>query len=213
VRAVEPRGGGGVLVTTAAGEALPFDRAIVTAGAWMGTLFARLGLPLSVTRQEVFYLRVAGAAESFSPARFPVWIDADALMYGCPSDGRIEGVKIAWHRLGDVADPDRPPPAAGGAGPGALDRVVAYAAGRLPDLSPDLTFAQTCLYTNTPDEDFILDRAPGATDIWIVSGCSGHGFKLTVLLGKMAADLATEARGAPAPRDLTRLALARFASG
>lgn len=206
VQAIEPRGNGGVLVRTGAGEALPFDGAIVTAGSWMGTLLPRLGLPLTVTHQEVVYLRVAGASEPFLPDRFPIWIDVDTLTYGFPIDGRIDGVKIGWHHRGEVVDPDRPPR---GPAEGAIRRVVAYAADRFPGLSSEATYAQTCLYTNTPDEDFILDQVPGAP-IWLVSGCSGHGFKFTVLLGKMAAALAVGSAEAPARQDLARFALARF---
>lgn len=229
VRAAEPVGGGGRGVEVriersgagsdaggtdrgAGGETLRFDAAIVTAGPWMGRLLARLGLPLTVTRQEIVYLRVARNAERFAPARFPVWIDAGALMYGIPTDGRVEGVKVGAHHLGEVVDPDRPARAVEEA---AVRRVAAYAAARFPDLAAEATHAQACLYTNTPDEDFILDRVPGAPDIWLVSGCSGHGFKFTVLLGKVAAELATEGAaraggGALDGRDLARFALARF---
>ncbi len=241
VRAVEPIGGGsrGVEVRiegggaardaggaqdAAGGETLRFDAAIVTAGPWMGRLLARLGLPLTVTQQEIVYLRVARNAERFAPARFPVWIDAGALMYGIPMDGRVEGVKVGAHHLGAVVDPDGPPRAVEEA---AVRAVAAYAAERFPDLAAEATHAQACLYTNTPDEDFIVDHVPGAPNIWLVSGCSGHGFKFTVLLGKIAAELATdgEVRGAgtvspgagraaslgpPHSRDLARFALARF---
>jgi glycine/D-amino acid oxidase-like deaminating enzyme len=217
------RGSGGARAG-ANGETLRFDAAIVTAGPWMGRLLARLGLPLTVTRQEIVYLRVARNAERFAPARFPVWIDAGALMYGIPMDGRVDGVKVGAHHLGAVVDPDRRPSAVEEA---AVRRVAAYAAERFPDLAAEATHTQACLYTNTPDEDFIVDRVPGAPDIWLVSGCSGHGFKFTVLLGKIAAELATEgkARGAGAAslgeeraaslgplhaRDLARFALARF---
>lgn len=194
------------IVTTEAGEELECDRVLVTAGPWMGQLLASLRLPLRVTRQQVVYLKPArGAARDFESDRLPVWIDADANVYGFPSDGHIEGVKLASHDLGEPVDPDaarRPPDASYTA------QMADYAAARLGGLTRQVTHAETCLYTNTPDEDFILDVVPDMPSVWLVSGCSGHGFKFTVLLGKIAAEAAT--LGA-APPYLSRFALGRFA--
>ena len=89
-----------------------------------------------------------------------------------------------------------------------IEKVLAVAAQRLPDLAPEVLSSQTCLYTSTPDEDFIIDHLPHAPAIWMVSGCSGHGFKFTVLLGHIAAQLATNDYHG---RDLSRFALKRFA--
>jgi sarcosine oxidase len=66
--------------------------------------------------------------------------------------------------------------------------------------------AKTCLYTMTPDSDFIIDRLPGAPQIVIASPCSGHGFKFAPAIGDILADLAT---GATA-HDISRFALKRF---
>lgn len=207
VSAVMQRGGEAV-VTTGDGEEHAADRVLVTAGPWMGRLLASLHLPLRVTHQQVVYLKPApGAAQDFEADRLPVWIDADANIYGFPADGCIAGVKLASHNLGDPVDPDnarRPPDAA------YADQMADYAAARFEGLTRQVTHAQACLYTNTPDEDFIVDAAPDMPHIWLVSGCSGHGFKFTVLLGKLAAEAA--ALGT-APPYLSRFALARFAPG
>lgn len=192
-----------VVVTTEAGEEHVCDRALVTAGPWMGRLFA--GLPLRVTRQQIVYLRPQeDTARDFEADRLPVWIDADANIYGFPSDGQIEGVKLASHNLGEQVNPEdarRPPDAS------YADQMAGYAAVRFPGLTRQVTYAQTCLYTNTPDEDFIVDTAPNSPHIWLVSGCSGHGFKFTVLLGKLAAEAATLGI---TPPYLSRFALGRF---
>ncbi len=193
-----------VFLRTAAGEEAAFDRVIVTAGAWMGKLLAGLNLPLQVTCQSILYLTIRREPEQFAPGRFPIWIDAGRNWYGFPSDGQIEGAKLALHDRGVPLDPDGSRP---GVAEGYLSAAAAYAADRLPDVSLPATWAQTCLYTNTPDEDFILDRVAGMQSVWMVSGCSGHGFKFTVLLGKIAALLAT---GEEYPRDLSRFSLARF---
>ena len=67
--------------------------------------------------------------------------------------------------------------------------------------------SKTCLYTMTPDEDFIVDRLPDLTDIIVASPCSGHGFKFAPVIGDILADLVT--RGAT-QRDISRFRLARF---
>ena len=127
VREVTQRGDQAV-VTTESGQEHAADRVLVTAGPWMGQLFASLRLPLRVTRQQVVYLKPAhGAARDFEPGCLPVWIDADANAYGFPSDGHIEGVKLASHDLGEDAAPEgarRPPDAS------YADQMAGYAAAR-----------------------------------------------------------------------------------
>ena len=176
------------VILTAQGDEEAFDGVLVTAGAWMGKLLADLNLPLSVERRQVVYLDVERNPEIFAPAHFPVWIDADALYYGIPSDGQIPGVKLASHVNGAAVDPDadtRAPERA------AIEDAVRLASRRFPDLSDRATYTQVCLYTNTPNEDFIIDCIPGLPNAALISGCSGHGFKFTVLLGKIGADMVT----------------------
>jgi monomeric sarcosine oxidase len=203
VTAILPHGATAI-VRTSVGEEAEYDRVIVTAGAWMSRLFADLRLPLRVTRQQIVYFRIAHHPERFQPDRCPVWIDATALYYGFPQDGHMPGVKLASHVQGDHVDPDAVDRSVEA---DYIDQTAAYAARRLPDLSAETTHSQVCLYTNTPNEDFILDHLPDNPNIWLVSGCSGHGFKFTVLLGKIAADLAT---GGSYARDLSRFRLERF---
>lgn len=187
-----------VAVRTESGEEDVFDRAIVTAGAWMGELFTRLRLPLTVTRQQVIYLNIAQNPAYFEKESLPVWIDATTLYYGFPNDGRIPGAKIASHVFGESVDPDAPKRDVDSA---YIEAAREYARKRLPDLGGEVSHQTTCLYTVAPNEDFILDRVPDAPNVWLVSGCSGHGFKFTVLLGKIAAQLAL---GEKYPGDLSR---------
>jgi len=201
VRRVEPRGEEVVVETDADTEA--FDRVILSAGAWISRFAAGLDLPLRVSRQQVVYLKIARNADWFAPGRFPVWIDATERHYGLPSDGVIDGVKMAAHHLGETVDPDHVRREVDAS---YLEEMAAFGTRRFPDLAPVITHAHTCLYTNAPNEDFILDRLPQSPNVWLVSGCSGHGFKFTVLLGKIAADLAA---GKGYPRDLSRFALSR----
>ena len=102
------------VVTTEAGAAEEFDRAIVTAGPWMGSLLAALHLPLRVTRQQVVYLQPeAGAEPDFAADRLPVWIDADANVYGFPVRRPHRGRQAGRTRAGRGRRPGRPAPPAG----------------------------------------------------------------------------------------------------
>ncbi len=186
VLAVEEKAGR-VFVSTA-GETEAFDAAVVTAGPWIGRLLAPLRLPLRTALRQVVYLGIARRPESFAPGSLPVWIEHPSDHYGFPADGMVDGVKIASHDAGidfDPSRPDRPVMEE------ALSRVRDHAMKRFPDLSGEIVSSQSCLYTITPDERFIVDYAPGSRRIVICSGCSGHGFKFTVLLGKIAAEMAT----------------------
>lgn len=172
-----------------------FDRVIVTAGAWTTRLLPERNLPLTVTRQQVTYL--AGELENY-----PVWIDAHSHWYGFPSDSRVPGVKLARHEAADIFDPtqlDRPTTRNDD------DAAIAYAAQRFPTLQPDVTHSVSCLYTNTPDEDFLYSQPDAKT--LALSACSGHGFKFSVLMGRFAADWALTGT---VPQELARFSERRF---
>jgi glycine/D-amino acid oxidase-like deaminating enzyme len=114
-------------------------------------------------------------------------------------------VKVAWHQFGKPTDPDQ------------VDREIhesdreplrRYCAEHLPALSPRVTLEKVCLYTVSPDKDFVVDHLPGEPRVTLVGGLSGHGFKFTVLLGRIAAWMATEQK---VPWNLSRFALSRLA--
>ena len=169
----------GVWVETESGIRERYDRVLLTAGAWLPKLLPSLNLPLTVTRQTYAYFAVRPDAEPhFAPERMPVWIEATRHFYGFPSDGRQAGVKVAWHRLGEVHDPDTPARPVDEAD---LAPLRACLARRLPDALPEALASATCLYTNTPDERFILQPLPDEPRVWLVSACSGHGFKFSIL--------------------------------
>ncbi|MFL5346126.1 MAG: N-methyl-L-tryptophan oxidase [Hyalangium sp.] len=205
VQAIEPRPGGITLVL-AGEESLEFDRVVVAAGPWTGRLLSRfVSLPFTVTRQTYCHFEPELPATEFGVDRFPVWIDFATNFYGFPNDGRLSGVKVAWHETGTPTDPEQ------------VDRELhdfdreplrRYCAEHLPGLSPCVAFEKVCLYTMTPDHDFVVDHLPGEPRVTLVGGLSGHGFKFTVLLGRIAAWMAT---GQPVPWNLSRFALARLA--
>lgn len=160
---------------------------VLAAGPWMPQL-ARLPVRLWVERQVVFWFRPR-RPEWFAPERFPVfvWETPDGFFYGIPAvAGR--GFKAARHHAGRPVDPDQvPPPQEEEA-----EWLRAQLARRLPDADGGVEGAATCLYTNTPDEHFLVDRHPHFPNVVVCSACSGHGFKFTSVVGEVVADLVSE---------------------
>ena len=200
-RSRRSRRGAGRPWSIAAGEAEPFDGVLVTAGAWMGKLLASLGLPLSVERRQVVYLEIERHPDYFPPKRLPVWIDAESLYYGFPSDGRIPGVKLASHVLGAAADPDRDTRAPSrrhrrrrAPGGAAFSRPCRHG-----DLDAGLPLHQHAR------RGFYPRSRPRPAERGAGQRVSGHSFKFTPLLGKIGAGLVT---GEHYGRDLSRFALA-----
>jgi glycine/D-amino acid oxidase-like deaminating enzyme len=155
-------------------------------------------------RKTYIHLEPAQHHENFEASRFPVWIDADSLAYGFPRLGEVPGVKIALHGGGDITSPETVDRAMH-----EQDRVALheYATRRFPDLSRRVVYEKVCLYTNTPDEDFIIDAVPDLPGAFFIGGLSGHGFKFGPLLGEIALALLTDT---PTPYDLSRFACTRF---
>lgn len=182
-----------VVVDTDRGRLLA-ERVVVTAGAWVGRLLPELGTRLSVQRQHVGYFELDTPAAECRPGRFPVWVylgsPASGLYYGLPEFGR-PGIKAALHgvRAGSD-DPEEHP----GPDPAAIERVRAWLSQQLAVRVRATLHAETCLYTNTPDEHFILGPLPANPRVVVGSVCSGHGFKFGPLTGRLLAELALHGR-------------------
>ena len=203
VLAVEPHGNT-VLVRTDQGVT-EARIAIVAAGAWLNDLCPDLPVPLRVTREVMAWFKPRRASQ-FAPGRFPVFIleSRHGMHYGLPASP-AGLVKIAKHHHRDeTVFPDDPPRPVS-----ADDEALIRAAleSHLPAANGPLAAGKTCLYTVTPDHDFIIDHMPGAPQVLIASPCSGHGFKFAPVIGEILADLATEGG---TEHDISRFALARF---
>ncbi|HEX9863950.1 MAG TPA: N-methyl-L-tryptophan oxidase [Acidimicrobiia bacterium] len=162
---------------------------IVAAGAWTNKILAHLGLslPLEVTLEQVVYLTPVDPLR-YHPSRFPIWIWMDEpSFYGFPIFGE-PAVKIAWDRCEIVTDPDTRSfePRAD-----VIDGVKNFVARRLPGVGGKVHLAKTCLYTLTPDRDFVVDRVPGTDNVYAAIG-AGHAFKFASLLGRVLTDLALD---------------------
>jgi sarcosine oxidase len=204
VQAIEPHAGCVRIVTDRG--AIEAGAAIVTAGAWTKSLLPVLAAPLRVTREVMGWFE-ATDPDLVSVGRLPVFIieSRHGMHYGFPRQCVGGGVKAAkHHHRNQIVDPD------------AYDRTVsagdealirAAIAEYLPAANGRLIDAKTCLYTMTPDGDFLIDRLPGAANVIVASPCSGHGFKFAPVIGEILADLAIT--GAT-PHDIARFALTRF---
>jgi sarcosine oxidase len=173
-------------VDTADGELMARRSIVVTAGAWTAGLLvgrdaaSHIELPkLTVTEEQVFHFPVADG----DATAWPSFIHHQQTpVYGLLTPG--DGVKVAEHHAGAVTDPDERTFVIDAAG---RDRVAAYVEHWLPGLRPSAVSAATCLYTNTPDGTFVIERHG---DLVIGSPCSGHGFKFAPVIGRRLADLA-----------------------
>jgi sarcosine oxidase len=115
-------------------------------------------------------------------------------------------VKIAKHHHRDeTIDPDDPPRPVSGHDEALIRAMIEN---HVPAANGPLVAAKTCVYTMTPDHDFLIDRMPGAPNIIIASPCSGHGFKFAPVIGEILADLATDGG---TEHDISRFRMARFA--
>jgi sarcosine oxidase len=184
VLGIEPRDDE-VLLSTAAGE-VTARAAVITAGPWAGGLLAGL-LPqdprLTVTVQQVRYFAPRPGAGSW-PTLIE-WPPEGLCWYAVPAAGGAPGVKVAAHIPGRPVDPRDGPFTE--IDPALEAKAAGYVRDRLPGLDPAGIGAETCLYTLTSDEDFLLGRAG---PLVVGGGCSGHAFKFGPLLGEFLADLA-----------------------
>jgi sarcosine oxidase len=177
--------GEGVELVTSADDVIRAPVAIIAAGAWAGPLLGSAGIDLGVrpTLEQSTHFDAGEEGSSI-----PTVIDWDTAPeqppYLVPNPFRLGEIKAGAHLSGPVIDPDgrsfEPDP----------DReaeTIVWVGEHLAD-RPAVLRTETCLYTTTPDGDFVLDRRG---PLVVASPCSGHGFKFAPLIGEVLADLAT----------------------
>jgi len=192
-RALEfaPTPSSGVRVRTDRGEYFA-DSLVITAGAWDGRLLPHLRDLAIPERQVLAWLRPT-QPELFQAARFPVFnaLVEEGRYYGFPEFG-IPGFKFGrYHHFEETGDPDTLTRSAQGEPRPDDERMLReFAARYFPDgCGPTLSLA-ACMFTNTPDGHFIIDRLTDMPQVVYASPCSGHGFKFTAVLGEVLAELA-----------------------
>jgi sarcosine oxidase len=184
-------GRGGVQVRTDRGR-YEAERLVLAAGAWTGKL-ARALAPTAKPERQVLLWTQPRRPEWFRVGAFPVFnMEApEGRFYGFPVHG-IPGFKIGkYHHREQRVDPDTID-----RGCDARDEAVVRAGIKryFPDADGPTLSMTTCMFTNTPDEHFILDVHPDAKQVVIAAGFSGHGFKFCSVVGEIMADLATAGR-------------------
>lgn len=164
---------------------------VLTAGAGMGDLVPGLRPHLGVERQLVAHFAAASEPAALAPGRLPIFCLEEpdgAFYYGFPDLGN--GCKIARHH-----------------GEADLAEIREFLERRLPQANGALRASDECLYTNTPDFHFLLDRHPRHDEVIVASVCSGHGFKFASVMGEIIADLV---QGRTPSFDLAMFRMGRF---
>lgn len=182
--------GGELAVILEDGERIPAGHVIVAADAWTNDLLTPLGvpLPITVTQEQVSWFTPLGDPALFSPERFPVWIWMDEpSFYGFPAHGH-PGPKVGQDVGGREVTPatrtfERDEAAHG--------RVTAFLGEHLPGMAVTPFLTRTCLYTLTPDRDFVVDAVPGHPNVHVVLG-SAHAYKFASVLGRILAEVAVD---------------------
>ena len=185
-------------------------KVVLSTGAWIREFIPESERSLFKITRQVFFWYEAQESEKWQPNKFPVFIwvgrTVDEFFYGMPGvPGAVRGVKVGTEVHVDHDSPE------------AVERTVAqpeidqmydvYIRNRLKGLTSKCLYTATCLYTETPDGDFVIDRHPDHANLLVASPCSGHGFKHSAAIGEILADLAMERD----PQfDLETMKLARF---
>ena len=152
---------------------------VLTVGPWVRHFIP--DLPVGTTRETVAYFRREG-----EPLPVVAQLDPETrghLIFSLHDP--LHGLKAGVHHAGAVAGPDEPgePDAA------VVERVSEWIARTYPDADPDPVAVETCMYTTTADEQFILERRG---KVVIGSPCSGHGFKFAPIIGNRLAAMAVD---------------------
>ncbi len=187
---------GEIVTVTTTKETYACKKLIITAGPWASNMIPGFSGQLKVTRQIIAWVNPK-VRKDFELGQFPCWLIDDhtqpGMYYGFPilpvgKFGGPIGLKVALHYPGQPTDPD------------AVNRIPSKNDERdliraieklLPEGYSSTHVMKTCLYTNTPDENFLLDFLPGYNQqVAIAAGFSGHGFKFVSVVGEIMADLA-----------------------
>jgi sarcosine oxidase len=171
------------------------NKLIISSGAWAGKIIPGMSDKIKVTRQAVAWVKPV-KVNNYTLGNFPCWMIADeekpGAYYGFPilpvdQFGEPGGLKVAYHYPGQISDPDHMNRQTS---PEEINDLKDILNKYLPGSFESVIAVKTCLYANTPDENFIIDRLPGYEEhVAIACGFSGHGFKFVPVVGEILADL------------------------
>lgn len=177
--------GSGVVVRTDR-ETLRADHLVVSAGAWAGQMLTDIGIRFEVRRKPLFWFETVNDAYRSEGCPAFLYELPNGIFYGTPQIDSA-GVKVAEHTGGDVVtDPLNVNRAITAKD---LAPVEQFARQCLPRAGARVTQQSVCMYTMSPDAQFVVDPHPVHRQVMFVAGLSGHGFKFTPVLGEIVADL------------------------
>lgn len=160
---------------------------ILSAGAWIGSLLAGLRSPFRVERQVLHWFEPVSHADRFAPECCPIHLwqfDGGRFFYGFPDSGA--GVKVGFHHGGESTSAETVRREVAGS---EVEAVRAAVRRFLPAADGRVLRSVVCLYTNMPDEHFVVDRHPEHPGVLVASPCSGHGYKFAPVIAEILADL------------------------
>lgn len=176
------------------------NKLIITAGAWAGKVIPAIADKIKVTRQFVAWIKTRDD-KKFALNNFPCWMIADdnkrGCYYGFPlldtnKFGEPAGLKLAHHFPFQPTDPDNVNRQTTNED---IENLRYCLDNYLPGISDSVLHSKICLYANSPDENFIIDKLPGFEEnVFIACGFSGHGFKFASVAGEILADLAIKGK-------------------
>lgn len=168
------------------------EQLVICPGAWAPELLAELGIDFTIERQVQYWFAPSGGAEPFRAGRHPIYVwegENGRQFYGFPAHDDAGSVKVAFFRGGETCTPstiDRTVHAA------EVDEISGFVGRKMPSLPGAFLRAATCMYTNTPDEHFVISRHPAHDRVVVACGFSGHGFKFVPVVGEILADLVVD---------------------
>ncbi|MGC1380339.1 MAG: N-methyl-L-tryptophan oxidase [Candidatus Baltobacteraceae bacterium] len=184
------RAHGGEVVVEAGGQVYRAGKLVIAAGPWTDRALAHFGvrLPLEVTKEQAIYFKARELA-GFAFGAFPIWIWMDnPCFYGFPVFGEPDAVKITEDCGGKTVDAES---RGFEEDPEITARVSGFLERHLPGALGPVKLVKTCLYTLTPDRDFLIDSLPEHPNVSVAVG-SGHAFKFTCVIGRILSDLALD---------------------
>jgi len=192
-----------VLVKTNKGEYIA-SSLVITPGAWASSQLDELRLPLKVLKKTMFWFQTStGNYEPSLGSPAFLYELPEGIFYGFPKDDW--GVKVAEHSGGQVvSDPDI---LSRNSEPNEFEPVRGFVQKHLPAVGKECTKQEVCMYTMSPDENFIVDRYPQTENVVFAAALSGHGFKFTSVLGEILASISMKESARKIP---SFLSLERF---
>ena len=177
----------GIEVRLGTGERVRCGQLVLAAGPWATDLLDGAEIPLQPERQTFHWFEPATTEFAADVCPIALW-EYDAGRYFATFSDIGHGLKAGIHHEGQNTHPDRVDRQANADDESAIRALLERF---LPAANHRLLDTAVCLYTNTPDHDFVLDRHPHDDRVIVVSPCSGHGFKFASAIGEVVADLAT----------------------